>query len=296
LVDLFVVSVLLDAGAGPTWTYEELKTGLKIGRSEGLAVASLDMFESGLFARAEDEGGNGSRDKCEAQALSRLTPELLSISLQVDPSTNPMEGLEGRAGLLSRLGDVLSKDAGGFFQGPDKGIEGSFLVGKNMLIRSRIVNLVTNPCPSSDYLQNHPTTVTDASGKVQVQVPTLWKALIEGMAPVWPTTDRIVLDGQVMGDVWKCDALENEGAVGQEALVPFHKLSQWLCYSIMEPMEQTLGWTFVGGEYQTGLPEYRNGGLLIDLGVLEPKPTLYAASSAPSSSLPLLKPSHPAVV
>jgi hypothetical protein len=139
LVDLFLVSVLLDAGAGPTWTYEELKTGLRIGRSEGLAVASLDMFESGLFARAEDEGGDGAKEKCEAQALSRLTPELLSISLQVDPASNPMEGLEGRAGLLSRLGDVVGKDAGGYFQGPVKGIDGAgkrpgFLVGGSLLM------------------------------------------------------------------------------------------------------------------------------------------------------------------
>ena len=135
LVDLFVVSVLLDAGAGPKWTYEERKTGLKIGRSEGLAVASLDMFESGLFARAEDEGGDGAREKCEAQALARLTPELLSISLQVDPATNPMDGLEGRAGLVSRLGEVVGKDAGGFFKGPTKDTDGSakrpgFLVGE----------------------------------------------------------------------------------------------------------------------------------------------------------------------
>lgn len=100
-----------------------------------------------------------------------------------------------------------------------------------------------------------------------------------------------------MGDVWKCDVLENAGGfTGTDALVPFHKLSQWLCYSIMEPMEQTLGWRFVGGEHQTGLPEYRNGGLLIDLGVLEPKASLIAASKASSSKLPLLDPSHPAVV
>lgn len=129
-----------------------------------------------------------------------------------------------------------------------------------------------------------------------VQVTTLWEALIEGLAPVWPTEGRIVLDGQVMGDVWKCDALEKEGAAGQEALVPFHKLSQWLCYSIMEPMEQTLGWTFVGGEHQTGLPEYRNGGLLIDMYVLQPTPALLAASKVPAPALPLLEPSHPAVV
>ena len=150
--------------------------------------------------------------------------------------------------------------------------------------------------PFTDYLQSHETTTTDANGKVSIQVPTLWKALIEGLAPVWPTEGRIVLDGKVMGDVWKCDALEEQGAKGSDNLVPFHKLSQWLCYSIMEPMEQTLGWTFVNGEHQTGLPEYRNGGMLIDTGVLEIKPSLISASKASSGSLPLLEPSHPAVV
>lgn len=119
LVDLFVVSVLLDAGAGPTWKYEELKTGLKIGRSEGLAVASLDMFDSGLFSSSEN-GERESAQLCQAGALSRLTPELLSISFQVDPETNPMTGLEGRAGLLQRLGETLEKDALGFFAGPEK--------------------------------------------------------------------------------------------------------------------------------------------------------------------------------
>lgn len=72
LVDLFVVSVLLDAGAGPRWVYEELKTGLRIARSEGLAVASLDMFESGLFARNEEEGGDGVREKCEGEPVSSV--------------------------------------------------------------------------------------------------------------------------------------------------------------------------------------------------------------------------------
>lgn len=147
-----------------------------------------------------------------------------------------------------------------------------------------------------DYLRSHESTKTDSSGRILVQVPTLWKALIEGLAPVWPSEGRIVLEGKVMGDVWKCDALENAGAGGSDALVPFHKLSQWLCYSIMEPMEQTLGWMFVNGEDQTGLPEYRNGGLLIDTGVLEIKSTLQAASKDPSAKLPLLHPSHPAVV
>lgn len=49
LLDLFLVSVLLDAGAGNLWEFKT-KQGKKYGRSEGLAVGSLDMFEKGLFS------------------------------------------------------------------------------------------------------------------------------------------------------------------------------------------------------------------------------------------------------
>lgn len=38
LVDLVVVSVLLDAGAGDRWRYTEEGTGQVLGRSEGLGV------------------------------------------------------------------------------------------------------------------------------------------------------------------------------------------------------------------------------------------------------------------
>jgi hypothetical protein len=50
-------------------------------------------------------------------------------------------------------------------------------------------------------------------------------------------------------------------------LVPFHKLSQWLTYSLIEVFEDA-GVAVAGIEALTGLPEYRNGGLFLDLGVL----------------------------
>ena len=52
--------------------------------------------------------------------------------------------------------------------------------------------------------------------------------------------------------------------------MPFHKLSQWLAYSLLEPFEWA-GVTVTGLDALTGLPEYRNGGLLLDSGVLAPK-------------------------
>ena len=55
LLDLFVISVLLDAGAGDKWKYYRsgMETGLGVGRSEGLAMASMDMFIEGIFSGDE---------------------------------------------------------------------------------------------------------------------------------------------------------------------------------------------------------------------------------------------------
>src|SRR5690606_26013781 len=49
-IDLAVLSVLLDAGAGAGWMYRDAATGLTLGRSEGLALASLRLFESGALS------------------------------------------------------------------------------------------------------------------------------------------------------------------------------------------------------------------------------------------------------
>jgi len=54
LIDLFFVSVLLDAGAGDTWRYTEPGTDNVYERSEGIAVASLHMFNSFAFAAGSE--------------------------------------------------------------------------------------------------------------------------------------------------------------------------------------------------------------------------------------------------
>src|SRR3954470_14782052 len=48
--DLAIVSVLLDAGAGPAWKYLDVATEQVVASSEGLAVASLRMFEAGAVS------------------------------------------------------------------------------------------------------------------------------------------------------------------------------------------------------------------------------------------------------
>ena len=77
------------------------------------------------------------------------------------------------------------------------------------------------------------------------------------------------MDGISIGDAWPCsDMPSSPPAQPWENIVPFHKLTQWLCYSIMVPMSRLMNIRFAGSDLLTGLPEYRNGGLLIDTGLL----------------------------
>jgi len=93
-----------------------------------------------------------------------------------------------------------------------------------------------------------------------VPLPALWTALLDGLNPIWPS--RPSLGGISLGDVWPCQALAQSGPVDPDSdtiLVPFHKLTQWLTYSLVEVLQKILGWKVEGLEDMTGLPEYRNG-------------------------------------
>src|SRR5207237_8927733 len=101
-LDLAIVSVLLDAGAGPGWCYREAETGLVVSRSEGLAVASLRAMQAGLFSA---DPANPWRT--DAAALATITAERLGRAFQHGPE-NPLGGLDGRALLLRRLAEVIA--------------------------------------------------------------------------------------------------------------------------------------------------------------------------------------------
>jgi hypothetical protein len=45
---------------------------------------------------------------------------------------------------------------------------------------------------------------------------------------------------------------------GLNSLVPFHKLTQWLCYSLLQVLKDA-NITIEGEHLLTALPEYRNG-------------------------------------
>lgn len=122
--------------------------------------------------------------------------------------------------------------------------------------------------PRLDYLLQHPTTKKSGVTPI-VTIPTLWSVLMDGLAPIWPQS-RTQFDGISLGDAWPCSSMPP--APGWERIVPFHKLTQWLTYSLLVPMSKLMGIMFVGEQLLTGLPEYRNGGLLIDTGLLTLKP------------------------
>lgn len=103
LLDLFLISVLLDAGAGTKWQYKT-EEGKVVKRSEGLAVASLDMFKAGLFS-----SDPGNPYQVDGKGLKTLTVESLAKGLQASEE-NPLAGLEGRAGLLMKLGGAMDNE------------------------------------------------------------------------------------------------------------------------------------------------------------------------------------------
>ncbi len=245
-VELCVVSVLLDAGAGPDWRYVEPGTGMVLTRSEGLAVASLHAFQAGLFA-----GDGGMR--ADAAGLARIDAAALARAFGVNDG-NPMPGLEGRAALLRGLGAAL-------LARPD-------LFGRD---DPRVGGLF-------DFIAGHRATVAAQD---------ILAAVLDGLGPVWPA--RIVLAGRSLGDVWRYPGLPLEAGVpaASAGLVPFHKLSQWLTYSLIEVFEDA-GVAVAGLDALTGLPEYRNGGLFLDLDVLRLRDPRLADAALP--------PGHPAVV
>jgi hypothetical protein len=239
-IDLVIPSVLLDAGAGPDWHYDDAAAGMRLARSEGLGVASLALFASGALS-----ADAAQPLRTDAAALARFDAAALARAFQAGPD-NPLVGLEGRAGLLRRLGEVMA-GAPALFGSP-----------------ARLGNLYDSIVARAD------------NGRVEAGA--VLKLLLDALGPVWP--GRLQVDGVNLGDCWRHPGTD-------DGLVPFHKLTQWLTYSLLEPLEEA-GLAVTGLDQLTGLPEYRNGGLLLDFGIITPRD--------PSFTSRLLTVDEPAVV
>jgi hypothetical protein len=221
MIDLTVVSVLLDAGAGADWGFVE--DGVRYTRSEGLGVASWQAFVAGRFS-----SDPADPLRVDAAALQALSVADLTGALQVD-AANPLVGLDGRLSVLHRLGAALAA-------------------------QPEVFGGVGRPGALFD-------TSSAASGVVDAH--DLLVTLLVSLSRIWPSDNRI--GEQPLGDCWRHAAIGGPGLTA--GWLPLHKLSQWLTYSLIEPLRWA-GVTVTGIEALTGLPEYRNGGLLLDTGVL----------------------------
>lgn len=225
--DLAIISVLLDAGAGPQWQYRDAATAVTVGRSEGLALATLRMFEAGTFSAS-------ATDPLRADAVRLVGVDASTLSAGFGVSeTNPLVGVGERAALISRLGAVVAS-------------------------KPEIFAREDAPRPGGlfDYL-------VCECGNACLSAPRILETVLVYFGPIW--SGRLSLGGLPLGDTWRHSAIRR--ADPTDSLVPFHKLSQWLVYSLIEPLGQGgIGVTEL--DDLTGLAEYRNGGLFVDTGVI----------------------------
>ena len=239
-IDLAVVSVLLDAGAGAGWCFNEAETGQLWSRSEGLAVASLRAMQAGFFSADPADPW-----RADAEALSRLSTEGLARAFQ-HTAENALVGLEARATLLRRLGEVCAA-------------------------RPDLFGALARPGNLLDYWS--------ARGN-EISAPEILHTLLGALGPIWP--GRLSLGGVPLGDCGRHPAVPGNG------VVPFHKLTQWLTYSLVEPLEAA-GLRVLDIDGLTGLAEYRNGGLFIDCGVIEPRDADLLRQSLAPLSVPVVE-------
>jgi hypothetical protein len=164
--------------------------------------------------------------------LENLNINALREGFQVTPD-NPVVGLEGRAELLRALGRLVASR-------PE-------IFGRNDSSR---------PGGFFDHLAAKAESGT-------IPAPLILSELLQQFGPIWPS--RLTLGGMPLGDCWRHPSIVTGDATSE--LVPLHKLSQWLAYSLIEPLQQA-GFTVTDIDGLTGLAEYRNGGLFVDGGVL----------------------------
>lgn len=231
--ELAITSVLLDAGAGPRWGYLERGTPGTVAQRYDRSEG-LAVASYRMFLDGVFSGDRSAPMRADADGLDALEASALATGFQAS-AKNPIVGLEGRAELLTRLGSAMRA--------------APHLFGEE---RPRLGGLY-------DHLRRK-----TQDGELPAR--RVLATLLEGLGPIWP--GRIELFGVNLGDVWRHPAAG--GGPPTAGLVPFHKLSQWLAYSLVEPLEQA-GVRVVGLDELTGLAEYRNGGLFVDDGVLAPR-------------------------
>jgi len=194
---------------------------------------------------------------CTGEALKRITVETLYKGFQIDEG-NPLVGAGARVEILQRLGQSLLDNEDIFGSTGRPGLlVGMYPVHRVCALTDREDHLRRNGGDKLDYVL-------------------LWSTLQKLLIPIWPS-DRTKIAGTPVGDAWPLSVLAKAESASSDTpamatIQPFHKLTQWLAYSLKVPFERLLSTTWANAELGTGLPEYRNGGLFVDMGVLALRP------------------------
>lgn len=169
------------------------------------------------------------------------------------------------SGAFSKDGHSLKTDSEGLLKVTPHLVEESFQVSPlNPLVgvegRSELLKNLGHALQNKTFFkESRPGNLIDYLVErfgTSIPATALLRAVLDGLGPIWP--GRETLDGVNLGDAWKHS---------RYGLIAFHKLSQWMTYSLVEPLLDA-GINVTGIEELTGLPEYRNGGLFIDTGIL----------------------------
>jgi hypothetical protein len=220
-LDLIIPSVLVDAGAGARWRFET-PSGAVLSRSEGLAIASLEMFLAGGFS-----ADTSQPLRTDADALITLRSAEFAAWMQ-SSEDRPLIGLQNRLALLQALGQIVARES-------------------TVFPNARLGDL-------ADHLIDRP--------GAEISAVDILSTILRLFGPMWP--ERIIVSDINLGDAWRYTPPGQNRA----AVVPFHKLSQWLTYSVADTLLRS-DFIVRDVEQLTGLAEYRNGGLFVDSGVLK---------------------------
>ncbi len=222
-LDLLFLNEALETGGNGSWRYFDSVSGHFISRTEGLATATLRLFQNGFFS-------SDTHQPCrvDAQRLRAISAEEFRCALQIS-ADNPIAG-----GVESRL-DRLSLFA--FYLEAHR----EFQVDSSV----------------------RPGNILNAFSPTGAQpIEPLFSFLAQSLTHIWPGN---IHEGKALGDAWRHSALDDDATV--KGIVPIHRITQWLHYAI-EPVMREFCQGTLQTETLTGLPGYRNSGLLIDRGVL----------------------------
>ncbi len=236
-VDLIFLSVLLDAGAGARWVFKDPVTAKSLSRSEGLAAASIDLFFNHI-ARFEHIKGW----IMDVDSLQLVTPQKLASTFQ-HSYKNSLSDIDGRSALLQGLATILE----------------SYRTEQQLY--NRPSNLIDECLEMSKK---------SFGRKASIDAAAVLAIVLKRFGAMWPKGYYVQgndCEALNLGDCGYHSQLTTDDET--EGIIPFHKLSQWLTYSLIEPL-QWAGINVVNLDGLTGLSEYRNGGLFIDTGSLQP--------------------------